>query len=146
MRVADVGPQLGHGGELGALGRPLIGGLGQLLDLDLFDEHPERDDAPRGRPGRRGEGEDGTGLGAVQLAVELGDDRAAAHLVEVVVDADHFGAARVVAVQVDGDQIAVDGGPPTTSSSASFSRSRSTWRSTSSSLTPRPGRVTCSPS
>ena len=56
------------------------------------------------------EGEDGAGLGAVQLGVELGHDRAAAHLVEVVVDADHLGARGVVAVQVDRDQVAVDGG------------------------------------
>ena len=56
------------------------------------------------------EGEDGAGLGAVQLGVELGHDRGRADLVEVVVDADHLGAGGVVAVQVDGDQIAVDGG------------------------------------
>ena len=57
----------------------------------------------------RVEGDDGARLGAVQLGVELGDDRPAADLVEVVVDADHLGAGRVVAVQVDGHEVAVDG-------------------------------------
>ena len=58
----------------------------------------------------RVEGDDGAGLGTVQLGVELGHHRGGADLVEIVVDADHFGAGGVVAVQVDGHQVAVDGG------------------------------------
>ena len=105
----DVRAQLGHGVELGALGGPLVGGLGQLLDLDLLDEHPERD-VLLGLVGvGRVEGEDGAGLGAVQLGVELGHDRGRADLVEVVVHADHLGARGVVAVQIDRDEVAVDG-------------------------------------
>ena len=45
----------------------------------------------------------------MQLGVELGDDGAAPHFVEVVVDTDHFCARGVRAVQVDRDEITVDG-------------------------------------
>ena len=110
--LGDVRPQLGHGGELGALGRPLVGRLGQLLDLDVLDEDPERNDLVAVARSRRGEGQDVAGLGAAQLLVELDGDGAAAHFVEIVVDTDHLGAALVVPVEVDGDQVTVDSGAP----------------------------------
>ena len=45
----------------------------------------------------------------MQLGIELGHHRAGTDLVEIVVDAHDLGAGRVVAVQVDGDEVAVDG-------------------------------------
>ena len=46
----------------------------------------------------------------MQLGIELGDDRPAADLIEVVVDANHLRARRVVAVEVDAHEVTVDGG------------------------------------
>ena len=45
----------------------------------------------------------------MQLGVELGHHRARAHLVQVIVHTDHFGARGVVAVEIDRHEIAVDG-------------------------------------
>jgi len=51
------------------------------------------------------------GRGAVELLVELGDNRAAAHLVEVVVGGGDFFAGGVGAVDVDRDEVTVDRRP-----------------------------------
>ena len=47
----------------------------------------------------------------MELGVELGHDAAAADRVGVIVDADHFRAGRVGAVQVDRHDVSVDGRP-----------------------------------
>ena len=95
IRSVDVGPELGHGLELRALGGPLVGRLGQLLDLDLLDQHPERRSAARGRPGsaRRRRGWRRPWRRAARRRARA-TTVPAADLVEVVVDADHLGTRR----------------------------------------------------
>ena len=65
--------------------------------------------APAMPAGGSREGEDVADLGAAQLLVELGDDPAAADLIEDVVGGDHLIAVGPGAVQVDGDVVAVAG-------------------------------------
>ncbi len=84
--LGQVGAQLVERLELARLARELVVEIGQLAFLDLFHEHTE---VQRRRVlvarVRRVELEDVAGLGAEQLLVELGHDRAAADLVEIVV-------------------------------------------------------------
>ena len=84
--VADRLPQRVDGVELAVLGRPLVVGVGQHPLADLLDQDLEPELALLVGVGVGGvELEDVAGLGAGELLVDLGGDRAGAHRVAVVV-------------------------------------------------------------
>ena len=110
--LPEVGDQLVGRLELGRLGGPLVGHLGEHQLLHILHQHPEGDGLVQGLEGGV-EGQDVAGLGPAELVVELGDHRAAAHLVEEVLGVEVAVVAAGLAaapVDVDGHLVTVAGG------------------------------------
>ncbi len=112
--LGDVGGQRLHRGELGGLGGPLVGHLGEDELLHVLDQHLEGHRLAEPLQGGV-EGQDVAGLGPAQLVVELGDHGPAPHLVEEVLGIE-VGVVTVPtlgagAVDVDGHLVTVLGRP-----------------------------------